>query len=179
MQATYTYHDQLETPRLITRFLTGGDVPAWADFFKDKEAIKFLSTFGYASCEDMSKFWIEKQLQRYNENRYGLQALIHKTTGDFIGQCGLITQEIDGKPEMEVGYHIFKKYWGQGYAPEAAQCFINYAFENNLASSVIAIIDVNNIPSQRVAAKCGLTRERQTTWAYHDVYVYRINKQLI
>ncbi|TKK64930.1 GNAT family N-acetyltransferase [Ilyomonas limi] len=177
MKASYTYHDGLQTDRLITRFLTPQDIPLWAAFFKDKEAIEFLSTFGFNSNLNMSTYWIEKQLLRYKENRYGLQALIHKKTKAFIGQCGLITQEIDGILEVEVGYHIIKKYWGQGYAPEAARCFIDYAFTNNIASSVISVIDINNTKSQRVAAKNGLVKEKQTTWAYHNVYVYRIGKE--
>jgi len=173
----FVYWDGLQTDRLFTRFLTIGDIPAWTDFFKDKEAIEFLSTFGYNSNEEMSRFWIEKQINRYKENRFGLQALIHKQTQAFIGQCGLITQAIDGKTEMEIGYHVFKKYWGQGFATEAAKCFIDYAFTNNLAPSIISIIDINNIKSQRVAGKNGLVKERQTRWAHHDVFVYRIYKE--
>ena len=173
----FTYEDGLQTDRLITRFLTPEDIPAWAAFFKDKEALEFLSTFGFNSDIDMSKFWIEKQLLRYKENRFGLQALIHKETNEFIGQCGLVSQQVGGVAEMEIGYHIIKKYWGQGYASEAAKCFMNYAFTNNLAPSLISIIDINNIKSQRVADKNKLTRERQTTWAHHNVYIYRITKE--
>jgi ribosomal-protein-alanine N-acetyltransferase len=176
MTPSYTYQDRLQTERLITRFLTDDDISPWANFFRDKEATEFLSTFGHASCEDMSKFWLEKQLARYKEKRYGLQALIHKATGEFIGQCGLVAQKVEGVPEMEIGYHIFKRYWGQGYATEAARCFINYAFKNNLAPSVISIIDINNIKSQRVAEKNGLIRGKQSRWAHHDVYIYRIDK---
>lgn len=177
MNNHYTYHDNLQTARLITRFLTPEDVDTWAPFFEDKEAVEFLSTFGNASSREMSKFWIEKQLQRYKEQRFGLQALHLKTTGEFIGQCGLITQAIDGKQEMEIGYHIFKKYWGKGYATEAAHCFLQYAFTNHFAPSVISIIDINNIKSQRVAEKNGLTRAKQTKWAHHDVYIYRISQE--
>jgi len=174
MAVSYLYHDQLQTNRLITRFLTPEDIHPWALFFKDKEALEFLSTFGNASCEDMSKHWIERQLLRYNQNRFGLQALIHKVTGEYIGQCGLINQEIDKKWELEISYHIFKQYWGQGYATEAAECFIDFAFTYKLAPSVISIIDINNIKSQRVAEKNGLVKERQTKWSHHDVYIYRV-----
>jgi len=76
---------------------------------------------------------------------------------------------------VEVGYHIFKKYWGQGYAPEAAIAFINYGFENKLAPSVVSIIDVRNIQSQRVAQKNGLKQDKQTKWADLDVFIYRID----
>lgn len=174
--ASYTYQDNLESTRLITRKLTKDDIITWSDFFKDKEAIEFFPTLGLPTNEDRAKEWIEKQLNRYAENRYGLQALIDKRSNVFIGMCGLLTQKVDRKIELEVGYHILKKYWGQGFAPEAARLFINYAFKNNLASSVISIIDKGNIKSQRVADKNSLIRERETIWSGFDVYIYRIRQ---
>src|SRR4249919_3241675 len=113
----YFYKDQLKSERLITRFLTTDDVYPWADFFKDKEAFEFLPTHGLTEPEDIAGSWIERQLGRYANNKYGLQALIDRQTGEFIGQCGLILQEVDGQPEIEVGYHVFKKHWGKRYAP--------------------------------------------------------------
>ena len=175
--SSFFKHYKLETNRLITRKLTEKDITVWAEFFKDKEAIEFFPTLGLTSNEERAKHWVDKQLNRYVENRFGLQALIEKKTGNFIGQCGLITQEVDGKMEIEVGYHIFKKYWGQGFAPEAARLFIDYAFKNNLTASVISIIDTRNIKSQRVADKNGLIREKETKWSNQDVYIYRIDKE--
>jgi [ribosomal protein S5]-alanine N-acetyltransferase len=174
---TYIYQDNLETARLLTRKLTNGDIATWADFFNDKEAIEFAPDYGLQTNEEKAKFWIGKQLNRYAENRFGLQVLIDKRTNNFIGQCGLLKQEVDGKTEIEVGYHIFKKYWGQGYAPEAAKLFIDYAFENDLTDSVISIINKRNIKSQRVAEKNGLVWEKETRWSNMDVYVYRIDKK--
>ena len=177
MAVAYLYHDQLETKRLITRYLTLQDIALWARFFKDKEALEYLSAFGSLSCEEMSKNWIERQLLRYQEKRFGLQALINKATGEFIGQCGLITHEIDKKQELGISYHIFKQYWGHGYATEAAKCFIDLAFTSNLTLSIISIIDINNTKSQRVAEKNGLIREHQARWSHHDVYIYRITRK--
>ncbi len=173
----YIYPENLQTIRLITRKLIGEDIVKWADFFKDKEAVEFFPNLGLSSYDDRSKYWINKQINRYAENRFGLQALIEKKTNNFIGQCGLLKQEVDGKKEIEVGYHIFKKNWGQGFAPESASLFIDLAFKNNLADSVISIIDVGNIKSQRVADKNGLEREKKTKWEDFDVYIYRIDKQ--
>jgi RimJ/RimL family protein N-acetyltransferase len=102
--------------------------------------------------------------------------LLEKESNEFIGQCGLIKQEVDGKTEIEVGYHVFKKYWGRGFAPEAAKIFLEYAFNNNLSDSVISIIHVGNTKSQRVADKNGLTREKQTRWSDLDVFIYRMHK---
>ena len=99
-------------------------------------------------------------------------------TKNFIGICGLLTQEIDEKKEIEVGYHILKKFWGQGYATEAAKLFIDYAFKNELANSIVSVIDVENFKSQKVAKKNGLTIEKKTKWLDNeDVYIYRIFKE--
>lgn len=175
--AAYKYQANLESARLITRFLTTEDILRWTDFFKDKDAVELFPTYGLTLNEDRAKHWIHKQLTRYNENSYGLQALFHKKTNEFIGQCGIIKQEVDGKIEIEVGYHVFKKYWGQGYAPEAAKLFIDYAFENAITNSLISIIDIQNIKSQIVADKNGLKREKQTKWSGLDVFIYRIEKE--
>ena len=171
------YSHNLSSPRLKTRFLTRDDIETWAAFFEDKEAIELMPTFGFNSTIEMSTHWIERQLNRYKENTYGLQALIHKTSNAFIGQCGLIKQIVDDEPEIEVGYHIFKKYWGQGYAPEAARLFINYAFKDMNAESVISIIDVRNMKSQIVANKNELTNEKQTKWNGTDVFIYRMKRE--
>ncbi len=173
----YIYDDNLETARLRTRKVTKNDISIWADFFIDEEAVKFLPVLEFCSAEDTAAYWIDKQLNRYVDERFGLQALIEKSTNNFIGLCGLLSQEIDGKIEIEVGYHILKKYWGQGFAPEASKLFIDYAFKNNLQDSVISIIDKNNIKSQRVADKNGLVMEKEIKWSDKDVYIYRIIKR--
>lgn len=175
--AIYRYQDKLESQRLITRFLTVSDITLWAGFFADKEAVEFFPDFGLSSPIERAKHMIDKQLQRYAQNRFGHQALIDKETHAFIGVCGLLTQEVDGITELEVGYHIFKTYWGKGYAPEAAKLFIDYAFRNNISNSVISVIDTGNTKSQRVAEKNGLILEKQTKYTDNeDVYIYRINK---
>jgi ribosomal-protein-alanine N-acetyltransferase len=178
MSAPYIYEDHLETERLFTRFLTPEDILVWTNFFKDKEAVELFPTFGLNTNEERAKYWIDKTIARYKENRFGLQALIDKNSNEFIGQCGLIEQVVDNETEIEVGYHIFKRYWGQGYAPEASRIFIDYAFKNKITDSVISIIDVRNIKSQRVADKNGLKRVKQTNWSGVDVFIYRIQRKL-
>jgi len=171
----YTYQDNLDTPRLKTRCLTPNDVEAWAEFFEDKEATEFLPNFGFTTNIERAKHWVEKQIERYNQKRYGLQVLINKETNEFIGLCGLLLQDVDAEKHVEVGYHIFKKHWGKGYAPEAAKRFIEFAFENHQANSVISIIAINNFKSQRVATKNGLKKIKQTKWTDLDVFIFQID----
>lgn len=172
----YFYTDNLQSDRLFTRYLTSADTLAWTTFFEDKEAVEFLPNFGLDTENERAQHWINRTLNRYAEGTYGLQALFDKKTNEFIGQCGLLTQTVDDIKELEVGYHMFKKYWGQGYAPEAAKLFIDFAFKNNLADSIISIINTGNLKSQRVADKNGLIKDKQTRWNNLDVFIYRINK---
>jgi [ribosomal protein S5]-alanine N-acetyltransferase len=147
MQANI-YTDGLQTERLTTRWLTQDDTEAWVAFYQDEDAGKFVQFSNATTPAENAKAFIEFQLNRYKNNELGLQALMEKQTGNFIGVCGLLTQTVEGKAEIEVGYHLFKKYWGQGFAPEAAKMFVNYAFENNISDSVISLIDMHNKNSQ-------------------------------
>jgi RimJ/RimL family protein N-acetyltransferase len=72
-----------------------------------------------------------------------------------------------------VGYQFFKQFWGNGYAPEAAKIFIDFAQAHQLSQDIISLIDVNNIKSQRVAEKNGLFRSERIIWTGLDIYVYR------
>jgi ribosomal-protein-alanine N-acetyltransferase len=176
MMDRYIYEDGLETERLFTRFLVPEDVKAWSDFFADPEALEFFPFVEPAPNEVRAKNWIEKQLTRYREQRYGLQALIDKKTGEMVGQCGLLAQDIDGKIEVEVGYSLLKKFWGKGYATEAAIRFKEYGFAKDQAESIISIIDIHNVRSQNVAEKNGMTRGKQVLWWNMNVFIYRIEK---
>ncbi|UPT67217.1 MAG: GNAT family N-acetyltransferase [Sphingobacteriales bacterium JAD_PAG50586_3] len=163
----------LETERLNMRPIVAEDAKAWQAFIDHDEAMRFMRTFFPPDMKHQALYWIGFGLNRYFEGRYGMMALIEKETGNFVGMCGLLAQVVDDLPEIEVGYHILPQYWGKGYAPEAAKFFINYAFENNLTDSIISVIDVGNIKSQRVAEKNGLFRDKQTVQMGDDVFVYR------
>ncbi len=176
MEHTYYYEDGLESERLVTRMLSMEDVPAWSEFFRSDETTEFLRAHVLSTAEESAEKWIQRQLDRYKNEEYGHQALISKSTGELVGLSGIIKQEVDGQVEMEVGYHVLRKHWGQGYAPEAARIFFNYGFDNGIADRIVSIIDVNNVKSQRVADKNGLEMQRQTRYKDMDVYIYEVHK---
>ncbi len=167
------YEDRLETQRISTRFLNRYDVELWGEFFEDDDAFEFLLKRNDKTNLEMSEDWIKRQLQRYESGTFGLQAIIDRKSKKMVGQCGLLLQKIDNKLEIEVGYHVIKKYWGMGYATEAAQLFVNFAIENQLAQSVIAIIHPNNSKSIRVAEKINMKFDFDTTWHEEPVKVFR------
>ncbi|EIJ41049.1 acetyltransferase, ribosomal protein N-acetylase [Beggiatoa alba B18LD] len=168
--------NQLETKRLIFRPLTLADAPTLLSFWENAQAIRYLSPPD--AVQQHCVTWIQRQIARYENDNVGLMALICQSTGAFIGQCGLVWQFVGNRDELEVGYHIQPEYWGQGYATEAAKACLSQAFTQKLAPSVISIIHVNNVASQRVATRNGLQREQMSQFKGFPVYIYRIFEEV-
>ena len=100
--------------------------------------------------------------------------MIEKGTGQFVGQCGLLVQTVDGVRELEVGYSIMPAFWNQGFATEAAGACIAHAFRHKLSDSVISIIHEDNVESERVALKNGLVLDKRTVYKDNPVKIYRV-----
>ena len=167
--------DALATERLFFRHLTPEDGPALKEFFASEEAIRFYPDIVVNDPREPDR-WITRQVNRYKDFGTGLFGIFSRDTNEYIGQCGLLVQEVDGITELEVGYNLLPRFWGKGYATEAAVSCMEYAFWNSLAKSIISIIDIGNVNSQRVAERNGMKREKQTDWKGLQVYIYRINK---
>jgi ribosomal-protein-alanine N-acetyltransferase len=106
----------------------------------------------------------------------GLWATIHKETGKFIGRCGLLPWTIEGQYDVEVAYTIAEEYWGQGLGSEAAQAILNYGFEKLNLSRLICTIDPDNVASQNVAKKIGMTFEKEAHDELGAFSIYSISK---
>jgi RimJ/RimL family protein N-acetyltransferase len=169
------YLHGIESERLRFRKLQESDIEIWEKFFVNNSNLEYLGLDLSLDYQAQSKDWIERQLKRYIENRFGHHALIEKDTGEFIGQCGLLAQEIDGKTEFELGYHILPEHWGKGYATEAAKRVRDYAFENKICKSLISVVDVRNIKSQHVAKKLGMKAGRRMQLYGLEVILFRMD----
>lgn len=67
-----------------------------------------MKHYPYTFDEKRVKNWIAKNIERYNIFGFGLWAVILKETGQFIGDCGITMQNINGSINPEIGYHIEK-----------------------------------------------------------------------
>ena len=162
----------LETPRLVLRKYTMADVPAMEAVLGDPVTMQFYpSAFDRQGVVD----WVQRSLDRYQRDGHGLWAMILKGSNELIGDCGCSLQEVDGKNEMEVGYHVRRDLWGRGYATEAAGACVEYAFAQLGASRVISMIRPENVSSRRVAEKNGLKCDRIIFWRGYDHCVYAMD----
>jgi ribosomal-protein-alanine N-acetyltransferase len=152
----------LETPRLVLREMTAGDLDFVATMLAHPEVMRYYpKCYSRAEAED----WLRRQFNRYGAHGYGLWLVREKATDEPVGQVGLIPpQPIVGADETEIGYLIHRPFWRKGFATEAARACRDYAFNVLDRPRVISLIRPENLPSQGVARKIGLTPE-------HDLWV--------
>src|SRR4051794_23101399 len=79
-----------------------------------------------------------------------------------IGYCGFLHQQVDDKPEIEIGYRLHPDFWKKGFASEAAKAVRDHGFTEHNLDRVISLIHPDNAASRRVAEKNGMTVERET-----------------
>jgi [ribosomal protein S5]-alanine N-acetyltransferase len=164
-----------QTPRLLFREISLSDFGTWLKFFENPETSKHWAEekeTPNAAC----KKWYARQQERYENNLGGMNALIEKSSGQLVGHCGLSVQTVDEVTELEIGYSLLPEFWGKGFAIEAVQKCKEYAFENNLTTSLISIISLSNLPSQKVATKNRMSIEKQTVYKGNQVYIFRVSK---
>ncbi len=146
---------RLETERLIMRDWEPRDRDAYAAIVMDPHVRRFY--FDTPSRDD-----VEAMLDRFIEftkrDGFGLLAVERKSDGALLGDVGIIPvgMPVRGNPPVEIGWLLGQQYWGQGYAPEAAQAWIDYAFDVLKFDEVVAWTTETNLPSQRVMQKLGM-----------------------
>ena len=162
--------------RLLFRKLNVQDFDALLPYYQNPESKKF-KTPDEKSDEELCKYLIQTILNRY-EKENGLMALEEKETGNLIGLCGLLIQEIDGEQVIEIGYHILPSKRRRGYASEAAIKCKEYAFNNKLCTTVVSIIHKDNNNSKKVARNNGMVLLKKTVWRENPVEVFQVINDL-
>jgi len=159
----------LETERLLMRELTLDDADDLFVILGDEETMRFYPA---PKTREQTIGWIEWNVRSYQQHGFGLWALVLKETGEFVGDCGLTIQEVDGESFVEVGYHVKKAHWRRGLATEAAMACRDHAFDSLAVDRLIALVNVENLPSAGVARKLGMMvwRETMRSGLTHLVY---------
>jgi RimJ/RimL family protein N-acetyltransferase len=153
---------RLFTERLILREYRPADFEPFAAFMADPEVVRFLH--GVPMTRADAWRMLSTMIGHWTMRGYGTWAVERKSDGVFLGRVGLINPE--GWPGLEVGWMLGRPYWGQGYATEAAEAALHYAFLTQPEDRIISLIDPENKASQAVARRIGESRGPQ-----HDIVV--------
>lgn len=164
----------METKRLIFRKIEQSDYDNLKEIISDEETMKYYPK----PYDDQGvQKWINWCQGCYKKRGFGLFAIILKENNNFIGDCGITLQNINGKEVFEIGYHLNKKYWHYGYASEASQFMRDYYFNNTENNEVYSYMNKENIPSINVAKRNGMIFIEEYDEDNYPHVVYKITRE--
>ena len=164
----------IETQRLILRELTQDD---FDDLYSLISNPITMSHYEKPYDLDGCRRWLDWCINSYKKNGFGLWAMILKENNQFIGDCGLSIQNIDGLLLPEVGYHIKHEYWRNGYGKEAGKAVIAWAFKNTNYESLYSYMTKDNVASYSTAISLGMKKIKEYKSGNEELLVYKINKK--
>ena len=93
---------------------------------------------------------------------WGLWAIEVRGGAKFIGFVGLSVPTFDTHftPCVEVGWRLAKEHWGHGYAGEAAERSLRFAFETLSLLQIVSFTVPSNIRSRRVMERIGMFHDK-------------------
>jgi RimJ/RimL family protein N-acetyltransferase len=144
----------LETERLRLRSLRGSDIDEYAALNADPEVVRYFGS-GADGPWDRGRSWrhLAFLLGHWQLKGCGTWAVEQRETRKFIGVAGFY--EPDGWPGFELAGKLARRWWGHGYATEAARAAMAYAFDVWRKERVICLIHPDNAASIRVAERIG------------------------
>jgi RimJ/RimL family protein N-acetyltransferase len=157
------------TPRLSLRPFALQDAAPLHRVLGGKDVLRYFPNPDPPPLNRVQKM-IADQLEHWEKHGYGWWALDHRATNALIGWCGL--QFLPETEETEVGYLLDRPFWGQGLATEAARVGLQYGFEDSGLETIVAIVHPENVGSQRVIEKLGMSFTGRAHYFGMDCYRY-------
>ncbi|MEP7057945.1 MAG: GNAT family N-acetyltransferase [Caldimonas sp.] len=158
----------IDTARLTLRQFAADDWRALHEHYSDLECTRF--TFGRALTEGESWRAVASMLGHWPLRGYGPYAAVEKATDAVVGTVGL-WYPYDW-PEPEIKWALLKRFWGKGYAAEAAKAVQRIAVDH-FSKPPISLIGAQNIASIKVAKAVGAELEEQILFRGNPFEIYR------
>ncbi|MBW8744803.1 MAG: GNAT family N-acetyltransferase [Sphingomonas sp.] len=156
----------IETDRLILRNWRDADRAPYLDFCRSPAVMACL---GGPLTEAEVDAAIGRVRASQDRNGFCLWAVERRADGAFLGYCGLKVADTPGTPiedEIEIGWRLGEFYWGRGYAREAAQASLRWAWANLSTPRVIAITVPTNRRSWGLMERIGMTRRPELDFGH-------------
>ncbi len=125
---------RIETSRLVIRTFEPRDAEAWIAMVNDPEVNRFLPPGPDVTMQTFQEV-IERRHAMEREVGYTMWAVDDKTTGAFVGQCGIRPVEEDAGPEIDLAYHYTRASWNKGYGTEAVIAVLAHGLGPALTAS--------------------------------------------
>jgi RimJ/RimL family protein N-acetyltransferase len=149
---------RLETARLAVRTFEARDAIPWLAMVNDPEVTRFLPPGPDRTMEDFQRVLGARQAME-RELGHAMWAVDDKTTGTFVGQCGLRPVDEGAGPEIDLAYHFTRASWHKGYGTEAAIAVLAHGLGPVGLEAIMAVVVPENVGSWRVMEKAGMRYE--------------------
>ncbi|GAC1367210.1 MAG: GNAT family N-acetyltransferase [Ktedonobacteraceae bacterium] len=162
-----------ETERLLFRPLMLSDLDALATLYADPDVTRFLG--GPRDRAEVQRA-LTGYMREYEVYGHSFFATIRKEDETFIGQCGLLNQEVEGRGEIELAYVLARPYWQQGLALEGTRAIRDFGMQKKGFLRLISLIPPANEASIHIAEDIGMKFERSVSQWGQNFSLYAINK---
>ena len=155
---------QIETERLLLRAPTLDDAPVLLELVGDAEVMRWIGS--EPGGIEVAVEHLERWLRRWEANGMGPFLVLHREDGRLLGRVGPLVwnartwetstmTDAGDDAQVELGWAVLSREWGNGYAPEAARAVREWTYDVRGVTSLISLIDPANERSARVAEKLG------------------------
>lgn len=147
----------IASKRIGLRKFRSGDLDAMSAINADPQVMEhYPSTYDRHQTQD----FIQRVNGKIDENGFSMWAAELIATGELLGFVGIskVPFEEDFTPAVEIGWRLAKKHWGHGYATEAANACLQFAFEKAQLDSVVSFTSLPNERSEKVMQRIGMTK---------------------
>lgn len=145
-------HVNIETPRLRLRGVRQEDFESYCEMRKDKELFRY---FAYPAQESLEV--MEPEFKRLLEPCADM-AICLRESDEFIGKISYHNVSVQNQ-RCEIGYLLATPFQGKGLMFEAAEAFINYAFNELNMNRIEADIDPRNVASRKLLERLRFQKE--------------------
>jgi RimJ/RimL family protein N-acetyltransferase len=149
----------MNTDRLILRPWRDADRAAFASLNDDPAVMEFMPRRLTRDESDALAVRVQGEIERRG---WGLWAIEVQRGPAFIGFVGLSVPTFDAHfiPCVEIAWRLAKEHWGYGYATEAAERSLRFAFETLSLPQVVSFTVPSNTRSRRVMEHIGMSRDK-------------------
>lgn len=167
----------LSTERLILRRFTQDEFEDFYPLDQDPRVMEFLSECKPKPVSrEQAKERFDKMIAYYDEYPgYGVFATCLKSDGSLIGWTAL--KDLDESIYTEIGYRYFFRFWGRGYATEAATALVDYGFEKLGLDRIVAVVHPDHVVSKAILRKIGLHYVCKATYYHTRVDFFEVLRE--
>lgn len=166
----------LETKRLLFRQHVMADMDAFSAMEQDPEVRRYVG--GYPRTREEAERRFLNNIAGPATDKLSMWATIYKAENKYIGRCGIYPHfDNSGQPipgEASLGLYVASPYWGNGFATEAGNAFIELGFNELNINRIVTAIQVGNDASVHVIEKLGFKLVWTETGGFRDFLHYAL-----